>query len=456
MEMEKKAHHVLVVPYTSQGHYNPMHQFSKRLVSKGLKATLVVTHFISKSMKPNPLGSVQIDTISDGCDAGGFAQAETIKDYLTRLETAGSKTLAELIVKYKDTASPVDCIVYDAFLPWVLDVAQQFGIGGAAFFTQMAAVNYIYYYAQHKLLPLPVVSTPVMIPGLPPLELRDMPSFIYVAGSYPAYFEMVLSQFSNANKPPSILMNTFYKLEEEVVDAMSKLCPLLTIGPTIPSIYLDKRLQNDNDYGLNLFQLDSSRPINWLNSKPPRSVIYVAFGSMANLSEKQMEELAYGLKRTNFHFIWAIRASEEAKIPIEFKQEAPNKGLIVNWIPQLEVLSNEAIGCFFTHCGWNSTIEALSLGVPMVAMPQWTDQTTDAKFVEDIWKVGVRVRVDENGIVGREEIESCIVKVMEGETGGEMRKNAEKWKKLAVEAVSEGGTSDKNIDDFVSTLVSSS
>ncbi|MBA0879538.1 hypothetical protein Goshw_007777 [Gossypium schwendimanii] len=130
-----------------------------------------------------------------------------------------------------------------------------------------------------------------------------------------------------------------------------------------------------------------------------------------------------------------------------------DKALIVTWIPQTEVLANEAIGCFFTHCGWNSTIESLCLGVPMVAMPQWTDQTTDAKLVEDVWKVGVRVNVREDGIVSGDEIERCIRQVMEGEEGIEMKRNAMKWKELAAEAVYEGGSSDKNIDEMVSKIL---
>ena len=98
-------------------------------------------------------------------------------------------------------------------------------------------------------------------------------------------------------------------------------------------------------------------------------------------------------------------------------------------------------------------IEAFSLGVPKVGMPQWTDQTTDAKFVQDVWKVGIRVKADENGIVRGEEIEFCIGEVMEGERGREMKEDAMKWRCLALEAVSEGGTSDMNIDELVSKLI---
>ncbi|XWS13101.1 hypothetical protein CRYUN_Cryun36dG0008700 [Craigia yunnanensis] len=139
--MEKTAYtaHVLVIPYPSQGHINPMLQFSKRLSSKGLKATFVTTLFISQTMKPESFGSIDIDTISDGCDEGGFSEAESIHDYLKRLEAAGSKTLAELIIKYKNSSHPIDCIIYDDFLPWALDIAKQFGLVGAAFLLRMCS-----------------------------------------------------------------------------------------------------------------------------------------------------------------------------------------------------------------------------------------------------------------------------------------------------------------------------
>ncbi|KAI3470321.1 hypothetical protein Pfo_026984 [Paulownia fortunei] len=460
MMMERKDNrpHILAVPYPSQGHVNPMLQFCKRLVSKGTKATFAVTNFISNSFNPKS-DTVAIDTISDGFDDGGFSQSEGVADYLTRLEIAGSKTLEKLIKTYQNSNHPIDCIVYDAFLPWVLDVAKKFDIKVACFFTQACAVNYVYYYAHHGLLTLPVSTPPpVELPGLPPLDLPDMPSFIYVHGSYPAYFQMVLSQFSNVEKADFVLVNTFYKLEEKAVDSMTKVCPLLTIGPTIPSFYLDNRIENDNKYDINLFQSDPSTTIiNWLNTKPPGSVVYIAFGSMDNLPKLQMEEIAWGLRNTNFDFLWVLRASDkEEKLPKEFVHASCDKSLFVHWSPQLEVLSNKAVGCFFSHGGWNSTTEALSLGVPMVVMPQWTDQTTDAKLVQDVWGVGVRVRVDTDGIVRREEIEGCIREVMEGEKGKEMKRNASKWRDLAKEAVSEGGTSDIDTDTFISKLTSSS
>ena len=231
--------------------------------------------------------------------------------------------------------------------------------------------------------------------------------------------------------------------------------PIKTIGPTIPSMYLDRRIDDDEDYGLSLFKPNADACITWLDTKDTVSVVYVSFGSLASLGEEQMEELAWGLKRSNSQFLWVVRELEKKKLPSNFVEETSEKGLVVSWCPQLEVLAHKAVGCFMTHCGWNSTLEALSLGVPMVAMPQWTDQTTNAKFIEDVWGVGVRVKVGENGIVKREEINECIREVMEGERGNVMQRNAQRWKELAKEAVNEGGSSDNNIEEFVARLVCS-
>lgn len=235
---------------------------------------------------------------------------------------------------------------------------------------------------------------------------------------------------------------------------MSKVCPstMLTIGPTIPSAYSNTdhiaNFKDDREYGFDLFLSDASAVcMDWLGKKPAGSVVYVSFGSMSNLSEEQIEELAMGLKASSASFLWAARGFEN-------KDEDDERGLIVKWCPQLEVLAHEAVGCFLTHCGWNSVMEGVSVGVPMVAMPQWTDQFTNAKLVEGVWKVGVRVRADENGMVPRQEISGCIRQVMEGERAAEFKSNADRWRNVALQAISHAGSSDSNIDRFISKLKS--
>ncbi|KAJ0705761.1 putative UDP-glucuronosyl/UDP-glucosyltransferase, UDP-glycosyltransferase family [Helianthus annuus] len=234
---------------------------------------------------------------------------------------------------------------------------------------------------------------------------------------------------------------------------MRKMWKLKVIGPTLPSMYLDKRLEDDKDYGFNLIKANNKECMNWLDDKPEKSVVYVSFGSMAQLGLEQMEEIAWGLSDCKFNFLWVVRAEEEEKLPKEFaNQKITGKGLVVAWCRQLDVLAHKSVGCFVTHCGFNSTLEAISLGVPVVGMPQWTDQITNAKLLDEIWDVGVRVKANEKGIVTRENLVSCIMKFMEDERGVVTRKNAAKWRELAKAAVDEGGSSDKDIDEFVYEL----
>lgn len=233
---------------------------------------------------------------------------------------------------------------------------------------------------------------------------------------------------------------------------MAKLWKVRTIGPALPSMYLDKRLGDDQDYGVNLFKPKSGACMDWLKDKPSGTVVYVSFGSMAKLEAEQMEEIAWCLKDGNFNFLWVVRASEAAKLPNNFINETSERGLVVTWSPQLEILVHDSVGCFVTHCGFNSVLEAISLGVPMVAVPQWTDQPVNAKYVEEVWHMGLSTRPDEKGIVKSQVLESCIREILEGEKGKEIKKNAFNWKNLARQAIDEGGSSDNNIDEFAAQL----
>ena len=215
MNIAYKAH-CLVLSYPTQGHLNPMLEFSRRLEHKGVKVTLVTTRSMSKTIHKEA-SSIALETISDGFDEGGIAHAESIQAYLERFWQVGSQTLVELLEKLSSLGNPVDCIVYDAFLPWALDVAKKFGLVGAVFFTQSCAVHNIYYHVNKGLLKLPLSEAEILLPGLPPVQPQDMPSFIYDLVTYPAVTDMLVSQFSNVDKADWVLCNTLYELEPEVI-----------------------------------------------------------------------------------------------------------------------------------------------------------------------------------------------------------------------------------------------
>jgi len=174
--------------------------------------------------------------------------------------------------------------------------------------------------------------------------------------------------------------------------------------------------------------------LDWLDTKTQNSVIYINFGSITVLSVKQLVEFAWGLAGSGKEFLWVIRpdlvAGEEAMVPPDFLMETKDRSMLASWCPQEKVLSHPAIGGFLTHCGWNSILESLSCGVPMVCWPFFADQQMNCKFCCDEWGVGVEI----GGDVKREEVETVVRELMDREKGKKMREKAVEWRRLANEA----------------------
>nr|CAB3457608.1 unnamed protein product [Digitaria exilis] len=324
--------HVLLLPYPSQGHVHPMLQFGKRLAFHGLRPTLAVTRFILATCAPDAAAaSVRLAAVSDGFDRGGFGECGDVTAYLSRLEAVGSETLGELLRDEAARGSPVRAVVHDAFLPWARGVARTHGAAAAAFFTQPCAVNVAYGHVWCRRLGVPVDAT-ARLPGLPALEPEGLPWFLRVGpGPYPAYFELVVRQFQGLEEADDVLVNSFYELEPEEAEYMASAWRAKTIGPTVPASYLgDDRLPSDTKYGLHLFELTTAPCIAWLDAHPPRSVVYVSFGSLSDLDPVEMREVAHGLLDAGRPFLWVVRASEAHKLPAGYEDDAAC-GLVVPW-----------------------------------------------------------------------------------------------------------------------------
>ncbi|KAL6883398.1 hypothetical protein ACP4OV_010812 [Aristida adscensionis] len=453
--------HVLLVSYPAQGHINPLLQFAKRLAAahRRVRCTLAVARSALASsdllatQPPTGGGAVHVAVFSDGCDGGGYGEVGDVHAYLARLESAGSRTLDELLRGEATRGRPVRTVVYDAFLPWAPPVARRHGAACAAFFTQACAVNVAYEHAWRGRVALPLAGTPAPeeMPGLPEgLEPADFSTFLTEppAGSS-SYLDLLLQQCQGLEVADLVLINSFYELQTQEAEYMASRWGAMTIGPTLPSAYLDNRIPEDSSYDYQLHTPMTEECKAWLDKRPAHSVVYVSFGSHATPSPEQMTELAEGLYNSGKAFLWAVRDSATSRIPESLVVKVKERGLVVSWSPQLDVLAHSAIGCFVTHCRWNSTTEGLALGVPMVAMPQWSDQPMNAKYIQDVWGVGVRARSDVKGVVRKDEVERCVREVMEGEMSKKYKKNAMSWREKAKRAMSEGGSSDRSIMEFL-------
>ncbi|OEL22033.1 UDP-glycosyltransferase 74E2 [Dichanthelium oligosanthes] len=451
--------HILVLPYPSQGHINPLFHFAKRLAGhSGVRSTLAVTRFVASSAR-RATGSVHVAVFSDGCDdVGPDGVGGHRGPYFERLNSAGPESVDWLLRSESELGRPVHVVVYDAFLPWAQGLARRHGAACAAFLTQTCAVDVLYTHLRAGRIPQPPVreeELPPELAGLPSqLELTDLPTFMVDKNRPPGLLELLMNQFVGLDTVDHVLVNSFYDLEPQEADYLASTWGAKTVGPTMPSVHLDSRLpRNDDDdasYGIHLQTPMASESKAWLDGHPLLSVVYVSFGSIASLSSEQMAEVAEGLYSSGKPFLWVVRATETRKLPANFAKKAKGRGLIVPWCQQLEVLAHPSVGCFVTHCGWNSTLEAITAGVPIVAMPHWSDQPTNAKYVQDAWRVGVRVLADSQGVTRREEVDRCVRHVMEGEMCKEFKTRALEWSKKAKKAMSKGGSSDINILDFLS------
>ncbi|XP_037475429.1 UDP-glucosyltransferase UGT13248-like [Triticum dicoccoides] len=444
---------VLLLPFPgAQGHTNPLLELGRGLARHGLRPTLVTTRHVLSSSPP-PGAPFRVAAISDGFDAGGAASDYT--EYVSRLEAVGSDTLRELLLSEARAGRPVRVLVHDSHLPWAGRVARAAGVPAAAFFSQPCSVNVVYGELAAGRLALPVTDgRELLARGALGVVLgqEDVPPFAAAPESQPLFLKTAIGQFDGLEDADDVLVNSFNAIEPKEGAFMELTWRAITVGPTLPSFYLDDdRLPSNKSYGFNLLddQFGSDAPcMDWLEKQSISSVVLVSYGTFSNNDATQLEELGNGLCNCGKSFLWVVRSNEAHKLSEELRKSCEKNGLIVSWCPQLEVLAHKAIGCFVTHCGWNSTLEAVVCGIPLVGILHWADQPTIAKYVESAWGMGVRVQKSESGSLRSAEVERCIRDVMDGERKDDYKRNAMKWMQKAKEAMQEGGSSDKHIAEF--------
>ncbi|CAK8573907.1 unnamed protein product [Lathyrus sativus] len=465
----KQEIHVLLVAFSAQGHINPLLRLGKSLLTKGLKVTLATTelvyHRVFKSTTTPTTTTVPTSYTTNGINviffSDGFDIAEghvSVDEYMNLIAKFGPISLTNLIKNnfLNNSSKKLACIINNPFVPWVTNVAYELNIPCACLWIQPCTLYSIYYRFYNHLNHFPTLENPktdVEIPGLPILKPQDLPSFVLPTNDIKALSNVLQEMFQNMKKLKWVLANSFYELEKDVIDSMAEIFPITTVGPLVPPSLLGQD-RIDDDVGIEMWKPKDSC-MEWLNQKPPSSVIYISFGSLIFLKEKQMLSIAKALKNTNKYFLWVMKDKEgdEVRLPEKFVEETKEKGMIVTWCPQTRVLVHPSIACFLTHCGWNSTLEAIASGVPMIGYPQWSDQPTNAKLVSDVFRTGIRLKPDSDGFVESEEVERAIEEIVGGEKFEEVKKNVLEMKSAAREALIDGGSSDRNIQSFVDEIL---
>ncbi|KAJ0973924.1 hypothetical protein J5N97_015889 [Dioscorea zingiberensis] len=152
-------------------------------------------------------------------------------------------------------------------------------------------------------------------------------------------------------------------------------------------------------------------------------------------------------------FLWVVRPDITGKaiinLPKGFKDRIGDRGMVVQWSPQQEVLAHPAVSCFMSHCGWNSTMEGVSNGVPFLCWPYFADQHLNQTYICDVWKTGLKMIPDENNMITKDQIRDKVEELL---GDGEMKKRALEMKEMATKGVDKGGSSFQNFNTFVSAM----
>ncbi|XP_057442279.1 UDP-glycosyltransferase 71K2-like [Lotus japonicus] len=352
--------------------------------------------------------------------------------------------------------NPVVGLVLDFFCVSMIDVGNELGIPSYLFFTtnvgflsfmlslQKRQIEDVFSHSDHELL---ILGFSNLVPSsvLPDAACNK-------DGGYFAYYKLA----ERFRETKGIIVNTFSELEQDAIDALSDghTPPIYVVGPLIDF----KGPSNPN-----LNQAQHNSLLKWLDEQPPCSVVFLCFGSRGSFDSSQTREIALGLQRSGVRFLWALRSptttdNEEKTLPEGFLEwmEGSRRGMLCEWAPQVEVLAHKAIGGFVSHCGWNSILESLWFGVPILTWPIYAEQQLNAFRMVREWGLAVELRMDYrkgSALVIAEEIEKGLKHLMDRDNI--VHKKVQEVKEMARKAVLNGGSSFLSVRELVDNMIGS-
>ncbi|XP_007051600.2 PREDICTED: hydroquinone glucosyltransferase [Theobroma cacao] len=453
--------HIAILPSPGMGHLIPLVEFAKRLVHQH---NFTVTFVIPTDGSPSKAQKSTLDSLPSSIDSV-FLPPVDLSDLPegSKIETVISLTVARSLSFIRDALKSLAAktklvgLVVDLFGTDAFDVAREFNVSPYIFFPSTAMTLSLFLY-------LPKLDQMVSC------EYRDLPEMVRIPGCIPIYgnqlldptqdrkndsYKWLLHHTKRYRLAEGIMVNSFVDLEGGAIKALQDK------EPGKPPIYPVGPLVNVDSSS----KADGSGCLKWLDGQPHGSVLYVSFGSGGTLSYNQINELALGLEMSQQRFLWVVRSPNDQVanatffsvqsqqdpfdfLPKGFLERTKGRGLVVpSWAPQAQVLSHGSTGGFLTHCGWNSALESVVNGVPLIAWPLYAEQKMNAVMLAEDIKVALRAKPNENGLVCRDEIAKAVKGLMEGEEGKGVRNRMKDLKEAAAKVLSENGSSGKALSE---------
>ncbi|CAM6089597.1 unnamed protein product [Calypogeia fissa] len=450
---------VLMIPTGLKGHIDPMIYLAKRLATYGLTSTVVIQEDLQSFVAADIEEKVEGLIIQVVPPAFVHFPVWATANLAKACDPYFNKLLAD-----RESGAPVPkCIIADMLQGWTQEWADKLQTpryvscpSPAAFGLVMN--NFSALLAKGLLRgrdPNPALNCPgtpnLHLSDLPPI-VRTMPKFMYENGD----------TFKDS---AGMLVNTLYDLEARAIDTFQaemegtskreKVTKMYPIGPLLPAEY----------FSLETFHgaKGNSETIQWLNTRSELSVLYVAFGSIACLEPRQVVELAHGLEVSQVSFLWILppekpkdgspHANVDDHLPSGFRERTKDRGLVfTEFAPQLQILSHPATGGFLTHCGWNSCLESICRGVPMLAWPMHAEQGLNCRILVDEANVAIEIKKGPGGAVERGAVENGVRGLMMETVGKRLKERVLELQRQAREAISPGGSSHRNLESLVKEI----
>ncbi|XP_015952609.1 UDP-glycosyltransferase 86A1-like [Arachis duranensis] len=468
-------HHALLFAYPLQGHVIPAANLAIKLASRGFVVTFVNSHYIHYQItKSNSSSSttsykeeknmfaaaresgldIRYTTVSDGLPVSHdrFGNLHQFHAAMLHVQSAHAEELVENVVK--NSVPPVSCLVADTFFVWPSAIAKKFGLAYVSFWTEPALVYSLYYHSdllaknRHFACKDMRKDSIDYLPGVETIDPKDLTSYHQESKDTSTMFHQLISaSFIDAKGADFVLCNTVQELEPTVIAALQTFKPFYAIGPIFAPGFTNTTMATS--------LWSESDCTQWLNSKPRGSVLYASFGSLAHMTRRVLEEIANGLLLSNVSFVWVLRPNIVGSVkvdplPVGFRKAIRDRGMVIPWCSQTQVLAHPAIGGFLTHCGWNSILEAIWCEVPLLCFPLMSDQFTNRKQVVDYWKVGINL--SDRTVITKEEVSKNVSRLMGGPLGDQLKTTGKEIKKKLEDALSPSGSSEKNMEYFIIDL----
>ncbi|KAK8568192.1 hypothetical protein V6N13_106126 [Hibiscus sabdariffa] len=469
--------HMFFFPFFAHGHLIPTVDMAKLFASRGVKTTIVTTpvnaSFFSSTIQRSKESGIHIGVeilkfpaaeagLPEGFESADMFPTSPDENFGVMMKFFQAVLLfQEPFEKLLQECKP-DCLVADLFFPWATDAANKLGIPrlvfhGTSYFSS-CVTECLRLYEPHKKVQSD--SEPFVVPNLPgDIELTRS----QLPDSMKQDVENDLTKILRAAKEAElksygVLFNSFYELEGTYADYYRNVLGRKAwhVGP----VSVCNRATTDKAERGKKSAIDEDECLKWLDSKQPNSVLYICFGSLACFTSAQLKEIAMGLEASGLQFIWVVRKQnkDDDWLPEGFEKRSEGKGLIIRgWAPQILILDHEAVGGFVTHCGWNSTLEGVCAGVPMVTWPTFAEQFYNEKLVTRVLKIGVEVGARKwarlvGDFVKREAIEKAVKELMNGDEADEMRKRSKALAEAAKKSIEKGGSSDSDLHSLIEEI----